>query len=143
MQSQNDPHSLQRFVSAQEAVLDGVRAELRAGQKRSHWMWYIFPQLRGLGSSAMANRYGLVSADEARAYLQHPVLGPRLIECTQLVNRINGRSLEEIFGAPDDVKFRSSMTLFAATAPDNRVFLEALRKYCRDERDPVTLQKLR
>ncbi len=113
----SDPHDLQRFVDAQNPVFDQVLSELQAGHKRSHWMWFIFPQIRGLGASPMANRYAISSIAEARAYLGHPILGPRLRECTRLVTEIEGRTIAEIFGYPDDLKFRSSMTLFAhATA---------------------------
>jgi uncharacterized protein (DUF1810 family) len=130
-----DPFNLQRFVAAQEGVYDAVRAELRAGRKRSHWMWFVFPQREGLGVSAMAQLYAIGSLDEARAYLAHPVLGPRLRECTDLVNRIEGRSLYEIFGDPDWMKFRSCMTLFERAAPDEPVFARALDKYCGGARD--------
>src|ERR1019366_6609962 len=124
----SDPFDLQRFVTAKNPVYDGVCAELRNGQKQGHWMWFIFPQLRGLGSSAMAEKYGISSREEAEAYLNHPVLGPRLRECTQLVNLIDARSIEQIFGYPDDLKFRSSMTLFRIVAEDNRSFNYALGK---------------
>jgi uncharacterized protein (DUF1810 family) len=138
----DDPHDLQRFVAAQEATYDTVCAELQAGRKLSHWMWFVFPQIAGLGHSAMAVRFAIASAAEARAYLDHPVLGPRLRSCTDLVNRVEGRSIGEIFGTPDDLKFRSSMTLFAQAAADNRVFLEALRKYFGGEMDRATLERL-
>ncbi|WP_437995845.1 DUF1810 domain-containing protein [Sorangium sp. So ce185] len=137
-----DPYDLQRFVDAQAPVYDRVLAELRRGQKTSHWMWFIFPQVRGLGHSAMAHRYGIASKAEAEAYLQHPTLGPRLIECTRLVNQIEGCSLYDIFDSPDDMKFCSSMTLFARAAPDNETFLAALEKYCGGELDPRTLALL-
>jgi uncharacterized protein (DUF1810 family) len=130
---------LRRFVEAQDPVYEQVLAELRAGRKRTHWMWFIFPQLRGLGSSAMAERYGIASRQEAEEYLRHPVLGPRLIECTRLVNAIEGRTIDEIFGYPDDLKFRSSMTLFAAVAVGQTEFQRALEKYFNGERDPLTL----
>jgi uncharacterized protein (DUF1810 family) len=130
---------LRRFVEAQDPVYEQVLAELRAGSKRTHWMWFIFPQLRGLGSSAMAERYGIASRQEAEEYLRHPVLGPRLIECTRLVNAIEGRTIDEIFGYPDDLKFRSSMTLFAAVAVGQTEFQRALEKYFNGERDPLTL----
>ena len=112
----SDPYDLERFERAQEAVYACVRKELAAGQKRSHWMWFIFPQLEGLGNSATARAYAIRSLDEARAYLAHPLLGARLRECTQLVNALTGRTLEEVFGYPDDLKFRSAMTLFALRA---------------------------
>ena len=112
-----DPYNLQRFVEAQNPVIDQVRGELRAGCKRSHWMWFVFPQISGLGASPMAKRYAIASLAEAKAYLQHPVLGARLRECTQLVTETEGRTIEEIFGHPDDLKFRSSITLFAKRRP--------------------------
>jgi uncharacterized protein (DUF1810 family) len=133
---------LQRFVEAQDPVIERVRAELRAGRKASHWMWFVFPQIAGLGSSPMARRYAIASLDEARAYLAHPVLGSRLRECTQLVTAIEGRSATEIFGRPDDLKFRSSMTLFARAAEEDGVFLEALQKYFPAGLDPATLARL-
>ena len=125
----HDPYGLQRFVAAQNPVYDEVRAELRAGRKRTHWMWFVFPQMQGLGHSLMAEKYAITSREEAGAYLEHPILGPRLRECTELVNRIEGRSLDQIFGYPDDLKFRSSMTLFASATADNQVFKDALEKY--------------
>ncbi len=138
-----DPHDLQRFVVAQDPVIDQVRRELRAGSKRTHWMWFVFPQLRGLGSSGMAERYAIASLDEARAYLDHPVLGERLVDCTRIVNQVERRSLGQIFGSPDDVKFRSSMTLFARAAASGRVFEEALERYCDGVPDPRTVALLR
>ena len=137
-----DPYNLQRFLDAQSPIFDQVRAELRQGRKRSHWMWFIFPQIAGLGHSAMATKFAIASLAEARAYLEHPVLGPRLRGCTELVNDVEGRSISEILGPPDDMKFRSSMTLFARATSDNRVFLEALQKYFGGEADPLTLAKL-
>jgi uncharacterized protein (DUF1810 family) len=125
----NDPFNLKRFVEAQDPIYDRVRSELTAGDKRSHWMWFIFPQIAGLGYSAIAARYAITSVEEAKAYLEHPVLGSRLIECTELVNRISGRSIHDIFGSPDDLKFRSCMTLFARAATDNEVFRQAIQKY--------------
>lgn len=118
---------LQRFVDAQDPVYDQVRSELRRGRKETHWMWFIFPQMRGLGHSVMAWKYGIASQAEAEAYLRHPILGPRLRECTELVNQIEGRPIDEIFGYPDNLKFRSCMTLFARAAADNAVFTQALR----------------
>ena len=138
----NDPFNLQRFVKAQEPVFEQVTAELRTGYKVSHWMWFVFPQIRGLGSSRMAQAYAIASLEEAVAYLKHPILGPRLRECTRLVNEVQGRSIEDIFGDPDFMKFRSSMTLFAHATSDNRVFLEALQKYYDGERDESTIEKL-
>src|SRR6478672_8846533 len=114
----HDPHDLQRFVDAQADVYEDVVDELRAGHKASHWMWFVFPQLRGLGHSPTAQHYGIASLDEARAYLAHPVLGDRLRECTRLVLRVDGRNARAIFGSPDDFKFRSCMTLYGFTAPD-------------------------
>ena len=137
-----DFYSLQHFVDAQNPVYSQVCAELRKGNKRGHWMWFIFPQLRGLGHSAMANRYGIGGAAEAAAYLAHPVLGARLRECTSLVNVAQGRSVEEIFGSPDDMKFRSSMTLFASVAPNDQCFSDALAKYFGGRPDPVTIERL-
>jgi len=142
MSELTDPFNLQRFVTAQDGVYEQVCAELREGRKEGHWIWYIFPQMRGLGSSAMANAFGIASRAEAAAYLKHEVLGPRLRECTRLVNLVEGRSVERIFGYPDDVKFRSSMTLFASVATDKQVFEDALQKYFSGEMDPLTLKKL-
>jgi len=139
----DDEHSLDRFVTAQAAVFADVLAELRAGQKRSHWIWFVFPQLRGLGRSEMAEFYGIASPAEAEAYAHHPLLGPRLEQCTRLVNAVEGRPIRQIFGSPDDLKFRSSMTLFARAAPDNGVFRQALGKYFAGEPDPRTLELLR
>jgi uncharacterized protein (DUF1810 family) len=133
---------LQRFVDAQEPVYRRVCAELAAGAKTSHWMWFVFPQLRGLGRSAIAEHFGIASREEALAYLQHPLLGPRLRQCTRLVLQVEGRTLSQIFGSPDDLKFRSSMTLFAAVAPDESVFRRALEKYC-DGDDPRTIELLK
>ena len=138
----SDPHNLQRFVDAQNPVYDKVCSELRDGRKKSHWMWFISPQVEGLGSSQMARKFAISSLAEAAAYLADPVLGSRLIECTPLVNLIEGRPIEPIFGYPDDLKFRSSMTLFAHTVPDNQVFIDALQKYFRGEFDPATLARL-
>lgn len=138
----NDPHDLQRFVEAQAAVFERVRSELREGRKSSHWMWFVFPQIEGLGRSELARKFAISSRGEAEAYLQHPVLGPRLLECTHLVNLVEGRPIERIFGSPDDMKFRSSMTLFAHVAPGNRVFQEALQKYFAGKPDPATLERL-
>ncbi len=133
---------LERFVNAQNPVYEEVRSELRKGRKQGHWMWFVFPQVRGLGSSWMAERFGIASRAEAEAYLTHPILGARLIECTQLVNSIENRSAYEIFGSIDTLKFRSSMTLFAEAAPESVVFDEALRKYFDGVRDRLTLDRL-
>ncbi|MDX7950604.1 DUF1810 domain-containing protein [Lichenihabitans sp. Uapishka_5] len=137
-----DPHGLERFVAAQALVIDEVLDELRRGRKASHWMWFVFPQIAGLGHSAMAQRYAIASAAEARAYLAHPVLGRRLFDATALVNGHAGRSASAIFGAPDDIKFRSSMTLFAAVAPDRAPFQRALRTFFDARPDPQTLARL-
>lgn len=138
----NDPHNLKRFVGAQNPVYGRVCAELRAGHKTGHWMWFIFPQLRGLGHSPLANEYGISSREEAVAYLNHPTLGERLRECTRLVNSVEGRSISDIFGYPDDLKFRSSMTLFVNVAPQGQIFKHALEKYFGGESDRLTLQLL-
>jgi uncharacterized protein (DUF1810 family) len=138
----NDPYDLQRFLDAQASVFDSARRELQQGRKRGHWMWFVFPQLKGLGRSPMAQEFGISSREEAQAYLDHPVLGQRLRESVRLVLAIEGRSVTQIFGYPDDLKFRSSMTLFAAVAGDDRLFDDALRKYCGGEPDPLTLARL-
>jgi uncharacterized protein (DUF1810 family) len=138
----DDRFNLKRFVDAQDEVFEDVRAELRAGRKASHWMWFIFPQIAGLGHSATARAFAISSREEARAYLDHPVLGPRLRECTRLMNAVEGRSAREILGPIDAVKFRSSMTLFAGAAPDERIFRDALDKYFGGEPDRLTLEKL-
>lgn len=135
-------YDLERFVEAQAAIYTTVVAELEQGFKRSHWMWFVFPQIAGLGSSAMAQRYALGSRDEARAYLAHPVLGPRLRECTELVNAVVNRGIRQILGHPDDLKFRSCMTLFANATSDNALFLRALDKYYGGEQDELTLARL-
>ena len=138
----NDPYDLQRFLDAQSRCFERVCRELSEGYKQSHWMWFIFPQFKGLGHSAMANRYAISSREEAAAYLRHPVLGSRLRHCTELVISIEGRTIEEIFGDPDDLKFRSSMTLFANAAEDKRIFEDALGKYFSGKPDPLTLDRL-
>jgi uncharacterized protein (DUF1810 family) len=137
-----DEFNLTRFVEAQEPVYADVLAELRAGRKRSHWMWYVFPQFKGLGSSEMAQRYAIASEDEAAAYLAHPVLGRRLRECAGIVAALDGPSAHEIFGYPDELKFRSSMTLFADVAPDEAVFQACIDKYFDGEADPETLARV-
>ena len=142
MESASDRFDLQRFVDAQARVYAAVLDELRAGRKRSHWIWFIFPQVDGLGSSPTAARYAISSLDEARAYLRHDVLGPRLHECTQLVNAVQGRSIGEIFGSPDDMKVRSSMTLFVRATPDNGDFVELLARYYDGAEDPLTWERL-
>lgn len=138
----SDPFNLQRFVDAQDTVYAQVLAELKAGDKESHWIWFIFPQIKGLGSSAMAEKFAISSREEAAAYLAHPILGPRLRECAALVNAVEGRSAYEILGDPDDLKFRSSMTLFAVIADEKRIFQEALKKYFDGEYDPLTLARI-
>lgn len=138
-----DPYDLQRFIDAQAPVMTRVEAELGAGRKSSHWMWFVFPQLRGLGRSAMAERYGIASLDEARAYLAHAVLGLRLRDCCSLVLAVQDSSAHEIFGSPDDSKFRSSLTLFKHAAPDERVFADCLRRYYNGIEDPATLALLK
>jgi uncharacterized protein (DUF1810 family) len=138
----DDLYNLHRFVDAQDPVYAQVCDELKHGRKRSHWMWFVFPQIQGLGASAMARRFAISSLAEAEAYLRHPILGPRLRELTQLVNLVNERAIEDIFGYPDYLKFRSSMTLFTRATTDNDVFVEALRKYFGAEADPQTLQLL-
>ncbi len=148
-----NPYNLERYLAAQEPVYARVRAELAAGRKESHWMWFIFPQLAGLGSSATARHYAIGSLEEARAYLEHTVLGARLHECTRLVNESVGRTIEEIFGYPDNLKFRSCMTLFARAAggagraddggaAGSAVFREALRRHFAGEEDPLTRKLL-
>jgi len=138
----DDPFNLDRFVSAQAAVYPQVLAELRAGEKRSHWIWFVFPQMKGLGHSPQSEFYGIGSLAEATAYLQHPLLGPRLVECARLVNAVEGRPITRILGYPDDLKFRSSMTLFARAAQDPSVFEEALEKYFDGQPDARTLELL-
>jgi uncharacterized protein (DUF1810 family) len=138
----SDPFDLKRFVDAQAPVYRSVVEELQGGRKRSHWMWFVFPQLLGLGSSPMAVRYGISSLDEAHAYLRHDLLGPRLHECTRLVNQVQGRSIGEIFGSPDDLKLCSSMTLFARATDDNQDFVTLLAKYYGGQQDPLTVAQL-
>jgi uncharacterized protein (DUF1810 family) len=149
-ETQEDRFNLQRFLEAQGGVIERVYAELRTGQKRSHWMWFVFPQIRGLGSSEMAMRYAISGREEARAYLDHPVLGPRLQECAGVVVDLQGRTIEAIFGYPDDLKFHSSMTLFdraaalfaEAEGPSEGVFHMALKKYFGGKADEATLARL-
>ena len=137
-----DPYDLTRFVLAQEADYETALSEIRGGRKRSHWMWYIFPQYDGLGSSAMSTRYAIKSPVEALAYLRHPILGPRLLECAEAAVAVAGRSAFEIFGSPDDMKLRSCATLFAVVSPAGSVFDRLLDKYFAGERDPETLRLL-
>lgn len=138
----SDTYDLGRFVAAQEGVYGRALAELQAGDKRSHWMWFIFPQIAGLGASPMAQRYAIGSLAEAQAYAAHPVLGARLRACTAAVNAVAGRSAHAIFGSPDDLKFRSSMTLFARAVPGEPDFADALARYFDGVPDPRTLAKL-
>lgn len=138
----DDPFNLQRFIDAQDPLYAQVCEELRNGRKRSHWMWFVFPQIEGLGTSAMAQRFAISSLAEADAYLRHPLLGERLRQATQYVNVVDGRSIEDIFGYPDYLKFHSSMTLFERAAIDKEPFAEALRKYFHGEADPLTLERL-
>lgn len=136
-----DPFDLDRFVVAQDPVIDRVRDELRRGSKASHWMWFVFPQIAGLGTSFIAQRYAIASLDEARAYLDHPILGPRLVECVDLVLAVEGRSAHAIFGSPDDMKLRSSLTLFAQ-AGGGGVFQAALGRFFDGKADQATLDRL-
>jgi uncharacterized protein (DUF1810 family) len=140
--SAGDPHNLNRFVQAQEDDYDLALSEIRSGRKRSHWIWYIFPQFDGLGFSSTSKRYAIKSVAEAEAYLGHSILGPRLIECTLAVLQVEGRSAFEIFGSPDDMKLRSCATLFACVSPDGSVFDRLLGKYYEGERDKKTLHLL-
>ena len=137
----DDPFDLARFVAAQAPVMEAVRRELAEGRKRTHWMWFVFPQLRGLGVSEMAHRYGITGRDEAAAYLDHAVLGPRLLACAAAVNAIQGRSVHDVFGSPDDLKFHSCMTLFDAVRP-GEVFAAALDIRFGGARDARTLALL-
>jgi uncharacterized protein (DUF1810 family) len=141
-----DPYHLERFLSAQDPVFDEVLDELRAGEKRGHWIWFIFPQMKGLGHSSQSIYFGIGSLEEAVAYLRHPVLGPRLGRCTRLVTLVEGRTIREILGSPDDLKFRSSMTLFAHAAThaamDSTDFNDALKKYFDGEPDSLTVALL-
>ena len=139
----SDPFNLQRFVEAQAGCIEAVRAELRSGRKRSHWMWYVFPQLRGLGASAASEHFGISGRDEAVAYLAHVVLGPRLVECTELVLAAKAHPIDAILGYPDNLKFRSSMTLFSEVAPGNAIFRNALAAFFKGEPDAETLRLLR
>jgi uncharacterized protein (DUF1810 family) len=138
----SDPFDLGRFKSAQEGIYGRVLAELRRGQKRTHWMWFIFPQIDGLAHSTTSKYYAIKSIEEARQYLNHPVLGTRLLECTEMVLGVEGRSVSEIFGYPDDLKLKSSMTLFACVADPRSVFVRILDKYFQGERDIRTLDLL-
>jgi len=142
----HDIYNLQRFINAQESTFDVVQAELAAGQKHTHWMWFIFPQIKGLGSSTTAQRFVIANLDEGAAYLEHPVLGRRLEKCTALVNAVENGSVQDIFGYPDDLKFHSSMTLFAQVAEEFHfeapVFREALAKFFTGRSDENTLSRI-
>ncbi len=138
----SNENELQRFVEAQEPRIADAMAELRAGRKRTHWMWFVFPQLRGLGHSQMAWHFGIASRDEAVAYVAHPLLGPRLRDCVELVLAVRGRTAHEIFGSPDDLKLCSCLTLFGEVAGGDSVFDRALRQYYRGQPDPATLDLL-
>ena len=138
-----DAFNLRRFLDAQESVYSTVLAELRGGQKRSHWMWYIFPQIAGLGYSSTSQYYAIKSEEEARQYLKHPVLGARLLECAETVLDVDGRSASEIFGPPDDLKLRSSMTLFAQVSDPDSLFARVIDKYFHGKRDDKTLTLLK
>ena len=138
----NDVYDLDRFISAQEGIYESVLAELQNGEKRSHWMWFIFPQIDGLGFSATTKYYSIKNKEEARHYLNHPVLGPRLLQCTELLLAIEGKSVREIFDFPDDKKLKSSMTLFATVSDPDSVFAHVLEKYFGGERDERTTSLL-
>ncbi len=138
----DDSYNLNRFVQAQEDDYKQALSEIRSGKKRTHWMWYIFPQIDGLAFSSTSKRYSIKSVEEAKAYLDHPILGPRLLECAESVINIEGRSVTEIFGSPDDLKLRSCATLFACVLPPDSVFDRLLKKYYRGRRDEKTLQLL-
>ncbi len=138
----SDPHDLQRFVDAQQSIYDRALAELNAGHKQSHWMWFIFPQIAGLGHSDMARRYAIKDADEATAYLEHPLLGPRLEQCAQALLAHAERPARQILGSPDDMKLRSSMTLFAAVAPERETFQAVLDAFFAADPDSATLSRL-
>ncbi len=138
----DDPHHLGRFLEAQYGTIDTALAELRAGRKRSHWMWFVFPQIAGLGRSAMAQRYALASFDEARAYAAHPVLGPRLRACCEALLAVPGRSAHAILGSPDDLKLHSCLTLFAQAVPEEPLFAEALARFYGGRLDTATLERL-
>ncbi len=137
-----DPHDLRRFVEAQDPVYDQVCSELRQGSKRSHWIWFIFPQIEGLGLSQTSREFAISSLEEAAAYLWHTVLGPRLLECTELVTQVSGQTIQQILGPPDDLKFRSSMTLFAHATTENQVFENALQKFFAGQYGRLTLDRL-
>ena len=142
MADSSDPYDLGRFEQAQADDYERALSEIASGRKRTHWMWYIFPQIDGLAFSSTSRRYAIKSLDEARAYLDHPILGPRLRECAEAVVRLDGRSAREIFGSPDDLKLSSCATLFACVSPPDSVFERLLKKYYKGRRDDKTLQLL-
>ena len=142
MMKNTDTYNLNRFISAQDGVFESVLAELSSGQKRTHWMWFIFPQIDGLGQSTTSRYYSIKSRDEARQYLQHPVLGVRLLKCAELILAVEAKSASEIFGFPDDQKLKSSMTLFATVADSEAVFVHVLEKYFDGKRDEKTIYLL-
>jgi uncharacterized protein (DUF1810 family) len=142
LRGMGDPFNLQRFIEAQAPAYEQVRRELAVGRKQSHWMWFIFPQVAGLGQSPMSIRFAISSLDEAKAYLAHPVLGARLRKCSQLTLDVEGKTARDIFGSIDELKFRSSMTLFARAAPDEELFQRCLDKYFASASDPATLARL-
>jgi uncharacterized protein (DUF1810 family) len=137
-----DLHDLNRFVQAQQGVYERALSEVKSGRKRSHWVWYIFPQFDGLGFSAMSKRYAIKSIAEAKAYLNHPILGSRLIECVEAALSVEGRSVYESFGSPDDMKLKSCATLFAYVSPEGSVFEQLLDKFFNGDRDQTTLNLL-
>ncbi len=143
MSATDDPHNLIRFVRAQEDDYEQALSEIRRGRKRSHWMWYIFPQFDGLGFSATSQRYAIKTLAEAEAYLAHPLLGPRLVECAEAALGVDGKTANEIFGSPDDMKLKSCATLFACVSPDGSVFHRLIDKYYQGGRDEKTLQLVR
>ncbi|MEO6910727.1 MAG: DUF1810 domain-containing protein [Edaphobacter sp.] len=138
----NDPYNLQRFLDAQKPVFNQVCAELRAGRKTGHWMWFIFPQLRGLGSSETAQFFAIGSLEEATQYLRHTILGPRLRECSRLVTAVQERTVDEILGYPDNLKLKSSMTLFAHASDDNQIFIDVLNRHFDSQYDAQTMARL-
>jgi uncharacterized protein (DUF1810 family) len=142
MAGSNDPFDLNRFLQAQQDDYEQALSQIASGRKRTHWMWYIFPQIVGLAFSSTSKRYAIKSLDEARAYLDHPILGPRLLACAEAVVRLEGRSAREIFESPDDLKLRSCATLFASVSPPGSVFASLLTKYYQDRRDQKTLDLL-
>ena len=142
MAGSDDPYDLGRFLQAQEDDYERALSEIASGRKRTHWMWYIFPQIDGLAVSSTSRRYAIKGRDEARAYLAHPILGPRLLECAEAAVRLEGKSAREIFGSPDDLKLRSCATLFACVSSPGSVFDRLLEKYYQDQRDEKTLRLL-